>query len=298
MKKFIMGLMLTVMATSTMASEQVKVYWGFAATSSSAMMVRELIDNMNRQQNKYQFIFVHKPGIGGSIAASSMLADKSTSILVSSSSFYIRPLLFKDSHDVTKFGIINSICMAQPITILSKNKNVLEDAKTREITIGINPGSIGALAVRSIKKDNPNLKIIEIPFKSTPEATLYMMGSHIDASIDFVGQDTLANLPKGVHSLGITGVEAQPGFKTFNRQGVKGLEEIVADYYAFVNKNMSPTLQKELHDIIKNAMIDKSRSLCEYDFGYVKYTPLTEAESIDLQNQKKWKKLAADVEKE
>jgi hypothetical protein len=45
-------------------------------------------------------------------------------------------------------------------------------------------------------------------------------------------------------------------------------------------------------------MINKAKSLCEYDFGYVKYTPLAEAESIDLQNQKKWKELVADVEKE
>lgn len=298
MKKFIIGLMLTVMATSTMAAEQVKVYWGFAPTSSSAMMVRELIDNMNKQQDKYQFIFVHKPGIGGSIAASSMLADKSTSVLLTSSSFYIRPLLFKDSHDVTKFSIINSICMGQPIGILSKNKNVLEDAKTREITIGINPGSIGALAVRSIKKDNPDLKIMEIPFKSTPESTLNMLGGHVDASVDFVGKDTTVNLPKDVHVLGITGVEAQPGFKTFSRQGIKGLEGVVADYYVFVNKNMSSTLQKELHEIIKNGMINKAKSLCEVDFGYVKYTPLAEGESINLQDQKKWKELAAGVERE
>jgi tripartite-type tricarboxylate transporter receptor subunit TctC len=298
MKRIIVGFILTVVATYTMAAEQVKVYWGFAPTSSSAMMVRELIDNMNRQQDKYQFIFVHKPGIGGSIAASSMLADKSTSVLLTSSSFYIRPLLFKDSHDVTKFSIINSVCMAQPIAIFSKNKNILEDAKTREITIGINPGSIGSLAVRSLKKDNPSLKIIEVPFKSTPEATLFMMGGHVDSSVEFVGQDTLANLAKDVHVLGITGVEAQPGFKTFSRQGIKGLEGIVADYYVFVNKNMSSTLQKELHDIIKNGMINKAKSLCEYDFGYVKYTPLAEAESIDLQNQKKWKELVADVEKE
>jgi hypothetical protein len=98
--------------------------------------------------------------------------------------------------------------------------------------------------------------------------------------------------------LGFTGVEAQPGVQTFNRQGIKGLEEIVTDYHVFVNKNMSSELQKELHDIINNANIGKVKIQCENDFGYIKYTPLAETENVHLQNQKKWKELTADVEKE
>ena len=298
MKKILIGLILSIITTPILASQQVKVYWGFGATSPQAMMTRELIDNMNRQQDKYKFIFVHKPGIGGSIAASTMLQDNSKSILVSSSSFYIRPLLFKDSHDVTKFSIINSICMGQPVAIFSKNKNLIEDAKTRDVTIAINPGSITTLTVRSLKKDNPTLRIIEIPFKSTPESTLNMMGGHVDASGDFVGTHTLSNLAKDVHVLGITGVETQPGYKTFSRQGVKGLEEVVTDYHVFVNKNMSSELQKELHDIIKLSTEGKVRTQCENDFGYTKYTLLSESDSIHTQNQQKWRRIAADIEKE
>jgi tripartite-type tricarboxylate transporter receptor subunit TctC len=298
MKSIIIGFILSVMAMPIFASQQIKVYWGFGATSPQAMMTRELVDNMNREQDKYQFVFTHKPGIGGSIAASTMLNDKSLSILVSSSSFYIRPLLFKDSHDVTEFSIINSVCMAQPVAILSKNKNLIDDAKTREVTIAINPGSITTLTVRTIKKNNPNLRIIEIPFKSTPESTLNMMGGHVDASGDFVGKHTLPNLAKGVYVLGITGVESQPGFKTFSRQGIKGLEEVVTDYHVFVNKSMSSELQKELHDIITKATVNKVKSQCENDFGYIKYTPLADTERVHLQNQKKWKRIAADVDKE
>jgi tripartite-type tricarboxylate transporter receptor subunit TctC len=298
MKSIIVGFILSIMSMPIFASQQIKVYWGFGATSPQAMMTRELVDNMNRGQDKYQFVFTHKPGIGGSIAASTMLNDKSLSILVSSSSFYIRPLLFKDSHDVTKFSIINSVCMAQPVAILSKNKNLIEDSKTRDVTIATNPGSITTLTIRSLKKDNQALRIIEIPFKSTPESTLNMIGGHVDASGDFVGKHTLNNLVTGLYVLGITGIEAQPGFKTFNRQGIKGLEEVVTDYHVFVNKSMSSELQKELHNIITKATVGKVKSQCENDFGYIKYTPLAETERVHLQNQKKWKRIAADVDKE
>jgi tripartite-type tricarboxylate transporter receptor subunit TctC len=298
-KTIIVGIILSIMSMTVFAAQQVKVYWPFGATSPQGMMVRELIDNMNRQQNKYQFIFYHKLGAGGSIAASAMLSDKSLAILVSSSSFYIRPLLFKDSHDVTKFSITNSICMGQPVGILSKNKNLFQDAKSKEVTIAINPGSITTLTVRAIKKDNPDLKIVEIPFKSGPESMLNMMGGHVDAiGLVMTGADVTATKTTGVHILGFTGVEAQPGVQTFNRQGIKGLEEIVTDYHVFVNKNMSSELQKELHDIINNANIGKVKIQCENDFGYIKYTPLAETENVHLQNQKKWKELTADVEKE
>lgn len=297
-KTIIVGIILSIMSMTVFASQQVKVYWGFGATSPQAMMTRELIDNMNKAQDKYQFVFTHKPGIGGSIAASTMLNDKSLAILVSSSSFYIRPLLYKDSHDVTKFSILNSICMAQPAAILSKNKNLIEDSKKRNVTIAVNPGSITTLVVRAIKKNNSDLQITEIPFKSTPESTLNMLGGHVDGSTDFVGSHTLKNLAAGVTIIGITGRENQPGFKTFNRQGIKGLEEIVTDYHVYVNKDMNRKLQEELYSIIDEATDGKVKTQCENDFGYIKKTSLADSESIHLQNQRKWKLITADIEKE
>jgi tripartite-type tricarboxylate transporter receptor subunit TctC len=297
-KTIIVGIILSIMTLPTLAAQQVKVYWPFAATSAQGMMIRELIDDMNKKQDKYQFIFTHKPGAGGSVAATSVLNDNTMSLMVSTSSFYIRPLLYKDSHDISNFNMINSVCTAQPVIILSKNKNLLEDSKSKDVNIGVLPGSITALLVRSIKKNNPTLRITEIPFKGTPESYLNMLGGHIDGSIDFLTKQTVSGLASGVSVLGITGVENHPGLKTFNRQGIKGMEEIVNDYQVFVNKNMDRNLQVELNALISSVTGGKVKTICENDFGYIKNLSLSESEKIHLRNQQKWTLITAGVEKE
>lgn len=299
MKKIYAACLMLLWSLTVNATEiTVHVYWPFAAGSQQATMIRSLIESANSSQETYQFVFMHKPGAGGSIAANSNLNDNLVSVLASTSSFYIRPMLYRNSHEIEKFNLINTICVGQPLAIFSANKNLLKDAEKQEITVGVIPGSITALLVRALQRQNTNLQILEIPFSSTPESTLMMLGGHINGSVNFIGKTVLSTISSTVHAIAISGSTDILGFRTFDSQGIQGLSQIVNDYYIFSPTNADPEIVKELHNILNSAINEKVKSLCEDDFGSVKTITLDEGKTIHMKNTKKWLNLTEDIQKE
>lgn len=275
----------------------VNVYWPFAAGSQQANMIRSLLDSANVSQTKYRFLFVHKPGAGGSIAANSSLTDNGISLLASTSSFYIRPMLYEQSHDIEKFNLISTICVEQPLGIFTKNQNLLLDAEHEEITLGVIPGSITTLLVRSLIHQNPNLKILEVPFKSTPDATFQMLGEHISGSVDFINKGSSLMLDDSVHVIGVSGVNDNLDFKTFENQGINGLSDIVNDYYIFSPNHLDSNIVEELRNIFNNSISPPVRLLCEESYGYIKTISADESIELHTQNIAKWKNLTDLFEK-
>ena len=53
MHKFLFTLLLLVMSTAHAQSQTVSVVWPFSLAGAQPNMVRQMIDNANKQQNKY-----------------------------------------------------------------------------------------------------------------------------------------------------------------------------------------------------------------------------------------------------
>lgn len=297
MKKILVVLSM-VLSSMAYAQKTVHVVWPFAAASPQANMIRTMIDSVNIQQDKYQFVFLHKPGAGGTIAARTVAESKELSLLASTSSFYIRPLLYKDSHNVDDFNMVTLVCSAQPLTIFSKKINRLSDAHGREISLGVIPGSITTLVSRTIKRENPNIKILEVPYKGTPEATTDMLGGHIDGSVDFIGTSVTSRFGTDIKVLGITGKRNIAGYSTFQSLNVNGLENVTNDYFYFVNKSVDVATRQELNRILTNSYTEKTKFFCEDDFGQLVKTPFSQVDSINQSNKQRWEKLTSGFAKE
>lgn len=300
MKKLFSLIAATLLSTAAMAEPKVvQAVWPFAIGSSQANLVRAVLDNANKQQDKYKFIFVNKPGAGGAIAANTVLESPELQLLFSSSSFYVRPLLYKDSHDVEKFKLVSGICMAQPFAIYSKKLTSVADLKRpQDSTVGVIPGSITTLITKTMKRDNVGFTISEVPYKGTPEATTDMLGGHIDGSVDTVGKSVTARFGNEVKALGITGKQNHGQFVTFQSQGVKGLEELVGDYLIFVPSGVDAATREELNRIFNAALGDNVREICEDDYGYISRISHAQTETVHQANKARWANLTKGIPRE
>lgn len=295
----ILIILVTFMFTShAYAQKTVQVFWPFAAGSSQANMIRSIIDTANTQQDKYKFIFAHKPGAGGSVAAIAAVDSKELSLLAHTSSFYIRPMLYKESHNIDDFSMLSAICTGQPLAIFSKKINTFSDMQGKEVKLGIIPGSITSLVTKNIKSENPEIKIIEVPYKGTPEATTDMLGGHIDGSVDFIGTSVTSRFGNDIKILGLTGKRSIGGFATFQSLQIKGLENVTNDYFFFINKSIDYSTRQELNKILTNANNEKTKLLCEDDFGQLVNIPFTNLESLNQSNKYRWAKITSGVIKE
>ena len=92
MKK-LLSILILCFAISPQAQTVVPVVWVFALSSSQGNMVREIIQEANSRQTKYQFIFEHKPGAGGAVAAAAGLsAGRPAHVKRSAQSHIVQPL--------------------------------------------------------------------------------------------------------------------------------------------------------------------------------------------------------------
>lgn len=296
-KMFGIGIFL-ICAAASATSQIIPVVWPFSVGSSDANMIRTLIDNANQQQNRYQFVFTSRPGAGGYVAANSVSASRELQVLFSSSSFYIRPVLFNESHDVNHFNLVGEICSNKPLAIFSRKHQDLNEMIKKESSIGVNPGSITQLVVKSIQRHNPNIQIVEVPYKGTPEASMDMIGGRIDGSVDFLGQSTISRMPVGVSVVGITGNQNHQGFRSFESQNVRGLSQLTTSYYLLVKDSVSVTQQQELNQIFYQAINSRFAQFCTEDFGKVDPVPFDQLAARHRANRIKWEEFARGIPKQ
>jgi tripartite-type tricarboxylate transporter receptor subunit TctC len=294
-KHLIVSILALFLSTTSYARGiEVPVIWGFSVASDSGMMIKSIIDSANSNQQKYRFIFTHRPGAAGSVAVNSLLSSSRLSVLAHSSSFYIRPHFHDENYKLEDFTMINTICKDQPIGIISSKYSSVDQFLNQNITMGINPGSIGNLIPRNLVRNNRNLNILEVPYKTTPEATTDVLGGHIDSSVDFLGQVTLSRLTGDTKIIGITGTINHRGMKTFASQGFKGLEDIKVGYYFYVKNDISLDIQKEISDILYQAYNEVTKRHCETDFGSINKIPFENLKSVHSKNINYWRSVSKD----
>lgn len=263
----LLALLLSASTAFATAQTVVPVVWVFALSSTQGLAVREIINEANLIQSKYQFVFESKPGAGGAVGANYVASLNQPAILAHTSSFFIRPYMSQEgSYNPEQFAMLNNYCADQPLVLASKNFKSLADLqKASKASVGVLPGSITNLVVAEYKKQNPKLDLVEVGFKGTPDITASVLGGHLDLSIDWLAS-TMAH--EDLNILGTTGVQNHGRARSFKSQGINGYEQITNSYYLFVNKNTDAFVAQEFSDIMARAVTSKRvQGYCTQEFG-------------------------------
>lgn len=251
-------LILSLFTCSVFAGQTVPIVWPFSPASNQATVLRTIIENANSSQNKYTFVFEHKPGAGGSIAVNHVINQNKPTLLMISTSVFIRPIYYpNESYDVNKLQPVLIPSNNSPMVLLSKKFDSIDSMKRAEkITIGIVNGSITEMVARKIVDNAKLTNVIFVPYPGSIDATRDVMGGHIDASIEFLKDATPWVESGSAHIVGVTGTKSN--YKTFQSQNVRGLENIVVNYHVVTNTSMDSTTINEMYDILRNSMLKQN----------------------------------------
>jgi tripartite-type tricarboxylate transporter receptor subunit TctC len=274
-------------------TKTVEVVWPFAPGGTQATMIRHLLENANAAQKDYQFLFVNKPGAGGSIAVNSVANSNNLAVLASAATFYTRPLLYKESHDVDKFNILSQVCENAPFGLFSKKYKSLSEMQGKKVSVGIIPGSPGHIFSVALAKAFKDITIVEIPYKDTVAASTDMLGQHVDASIDLLSEGTIARMPQDVTIVAVSGTE-----KVGNATTEKALSNMTAGYWFFIPKSVDKAVQKDLNRIFTSAIDSKVKGSCAAERGTIIPVAFEKLDELHETNKKNWKNLTAGIKVE
>lgn len=290
MKKIASAFILFVAAAVSQAQTIVPVIWPFSPSSTSATMLRDIINEANQNQKKYHFVFENKPGAGGALAVQHAASLKQPAILAHSSSYFIRPYMFKEgAYDVDQNKMLNVFCTEQPLAMISKKYKTLDEVHQQsKLSVGLLPGSITQLVVSEYKKHNHKSDIVNVGYKGTVEITAAVLGNHLDLGIVFLSDI----VHKDLNVLGISGRHSYPGSNTFRSQGVKELDELTIGFFLLANKQLDPSTLKEFDTIMSNAVIaEKPKDMCRRDFGLPKNITGDQAQIYFDNTHQYWKQI-------
>jgi tripartite-type tricarboxylate transporter receptor subunit TctC len=268
MRKVILALILSVSSAFAIANQVVPIVWPFAAGSAQASFLRELIEESNKQQDKYQFVFENKPGAGGAVAANYVLNNNSFALLGTTSAFFIRPLFFpNESYNVSSFAPVYVQCTDQPLVLISTKFKSFEDLKNnKRLTVGAINGTITDIIVQQLAKSLPGVTVDLIPYQGVLQSANDVLGGHLDLAVGFVADvDQFVKLER-LSIVGMTGTIDHAGHKTFNSQKVSGFTRLSSSYSILANKNMNTETIEEIHRIFdKSANSKKLKASYERD---------------------------------
>jgi tripartite-type tricarboxylate transporter receptor subunit TctC len=236
MSKFLLTLILSVMAL-TAGAETVSVVWGLSPGSNTANVLRQGTALANKTQTQRTYVFATRPGAGGSIAANSVANAQRSEVLAASSSFMIRPLLFKETeaHRVEQLRPIMMFAADQAPVLMSKKYRSWDELRQqRTLTIGVIPGSISHLMAIAMQRHLPNTELVLAFYPGGIEATRDAIGGHIDLTSEFLADSEVWIDGGQLFPIAITGTRSHRGIPTFAGLGMRGLENFVLNLWLLV----------------------------------------------------------------
>ena len=256
MKKLFSFLILALLSTTVLSKETITIVYAWTAADVAANFHRTLVDEANRIQNKYTFVFDTKPGAGGSIAANHV-ANTPNTVLATASAFFVRPNFFpNESHDLNNFKELMPQCSAPGVITSSKYKSWKDVPTDQPLTIGMSGmGTTTHLIATQVAKKYPKMTVV--PYKSTSEAVMSVLSGNTDFAVNFMGdsaQYTATASPKKIYALGITGDQPVNGVVPLVTQGfTKSLARMNVPAQLVVPKNMSESKFNDLRQILVKA---------------------------------------------
>lgn len=265
MKKFLSLLLLSLsfgtLSATTYSKTIITINWPFDTASNQANFIRIIVEEANRQQNKYLFLYNNKPGAGGTIAAKHVLSStKEINLLSTSSSFWVRPIFYpNESHKVEDFQPIMIECIEQPyIIISSKYSSLKEIQQQKELNIGVGLGSLTEAVAREFQTKLPNTKLNYIGYNGSIKPMMDVQAGLLDLSVGLPADTKQYVEINRLVVIGSSGWQNYSLFPTFNSQGVKGFENLVSNYAIYAPITMNNKTAKELHNILNNAAMSST----------------------------------------
>ena len=300
MKKLLV-LLLTTLSVSSMARENVTIFYAWGPGDSVANYHRTLVVESNKLQDKYNFIFDTKPGAGGSIATNHVL-NTPNSILAHSTAFFVRPNVYpNESYDLTKFKEQYVHCMA-PMAVTSSGYQSWKDIPPNSrISVGISGlGVTTHLAAVQLQKKFPNLNIV--PFRSTTDSMLSMVSGQTDLHIGFISEAEQwskenKNNNRRVSVLGITGNKTVNEYQPLIKQGFdQSFADMNVGHHLITPAKELDARTKEFYDIFtKAAKSGAVRSAYAVDYCEPQSVPYSELPKWYNFHTSYWKKLSTNI---
>jgi tripartite-type tricarboxylate transporter receptor subunit TctC len=298
MKRYLLIFVLTIFSGLSMAKEVVTIVFAFGPGDSVATYSRTLVEEANRIQKKYHFVFDARPGAGGAVAAQYVNRNPNT-ILATSAAFFIRPNVYPDdSHNTNRFSGLMIQCTA-PMAIGSLKYRTWADVpRDREITFGITGlGAMSHITALQIKEKYPNL--ILVPYKSPTEATLGLLGGQVDMTVGFLSefsQWTGKNNTVQINVLGVTGPKPAQGVPTLSSAGFREVDQMANPQQLIVPNSVPVAQQQEWHRIFTQAALTPSVQVSyQVDACQPANYSYKEIQDLFAKQNKFWLKMTANI---
>jgi tripartite-type tricarboxylate transporter receptor subunit TctC len=256
MKK-LMAILLATFSIATMARENITLAYSWTAADNAANFYRALVEEANKIQTQYTFVFDTKPGAGGTVAANFTNNNPSNTLWINSSAGFIRPNLFPaESHSMGDFRSILPMCVSPFVISSIKYKSWKDVPRDAKLSIGMSGlGTTTHLVSLQLAKNYPNMQVI--PFKSTSEALLNVLNGTVDFSVGFHGdseQYTKSSSPKQVYWLGQTGRDSIKGTELLANLGFsKDLLDMSTPQQIFASRKLSEDRFRSIRAILVEA---------------------------------------------
>ena len=271
LKKLLLSVGAFVLAASAYAQTSVPIVWPFAPGSNQANFARAIIEEANKQQNKYVFYFENKVGAGGAIAANYVTNYNGVALLHSSSTFFVRPVYYpNESHKVSDFVPVAIQCTGQPFVIVgAKYRNIAELRGQNKLSTGVILGSLTEALARALKVNLPqNIDVAFVGYQNSLQPTQDLLGGTLDLNVA-LPMDVMQWIENGkAHVIGISGTKDFANMRSFSSQGIRGFEDLVANYHLLASAKTDPAVVQELHIILRKAIKDSSKLATLYKADY------------------------------
>lgn len=239
------------------AKEDINIIWGFSPSSGQATVLRIMIDDLNKTQSKYNFLFVNKQGAGGTIAANTVTASPNSTVVGMSSSFFIRPYYESSNvvHNLNDFKPIIVQSLGSPLVFVSSKYSSMDQIDRNEkLSIGVSGlGTVSHLAANEFSKLFPNS--ITVNFKSMIDASVAAAGGHVDVAVMNYGDVAPLLSAQKINVLSFTGSKNLFNLKNkkLSSLGVKDGEFLTVNYAIFASNNMDAERYTEIQQLLLNA---------------------------------------------
>jgi len=267
LKKLLTSFLL-VLATTSYAKERVIAMWPFTPASTQGSYFRAILEQANKEQDKYEFVFENKTGAGGAIATQDIATVRTgTRILAHSAAYYARPFLYTDTpYNFEQFKPLMVMGFA-PAALITKNKTLDQLLAQKKINVSTSGAgsSTHLLAEAFFKQYKEGRDIVMVHYRDSNEAAKDVIGGQVDASFEFLG-DAKARGDL-VTIVGITGKSKIENFKL-----LPNMEDLVGIFAIYAPKDMPTGQVAEIQTmLLKAEKHNLVQTLYKKDYTYKDY---------------------------
>lgn len=278
------------------AKEVIPIVYSWSPADPAANFDRAMIDEANRLQDRYQFVFEAKPGGGGVVAANAVTANPNA-VLATASMFFVRPSLFpNDSYDLGQFQAMMPKCIVTALITSKRYSSWSEVPRDKHLTIGVSGvGTLTYLIAQQIRINYPNM--ILVPYKSTTESLVGVVNDSVDFSVNFIGDVEQWVKARRVHLLGATGDTPFQGVPTLVSQGFSSSLRHMSPYHQYVvSTRMDAVKFQEINDILSRAALKPGvKAAYAVDQCIPQSMPRAQLTTWYQQQRNQWRDLTKDV---